>query len=126
MKEYQVNKIVKIYIIFSIFYSLIGRVIPIKQLIGEGLNSMLYILLAGIGALLLLVDLFTTKKWYKGKYISVLYCFVAIIGISSLVNIRYGFSDNLKTIVWTIIQIGLIYTFYTRFSKKELTQFFGF
>lgn len=124
MKENQINTIVKLYIIFSIFYSLIGRVIPIKQLIGEGVNSLIYILLAGIGALLLLVDLFTTKKWYKGKYIIVLYCFVVIIGISSLINIKYGFFDNLKTIVWTTIQIGLIYTFYTRFSREELIQFF--
>ena len=124
MKENQINKIVKLYIIFSIFYSLIGRVIPIKQLIGEGVNSLIYILLAGIGALLLLVDLFTTKKWYKGKYIIVLYSFVVIIGISSLINIKYGFSDNLKTIVWTTIQIGLIYTFYTRFSREELIRFF--
>lgn len=124
MKENKINKIIRIYIIISIIYSFVGRVIPLKQAVGEQLNGLIYILLAGIGALLLLLDFFTTKKWCKGKYIVVLYGFVVIVGISSLINIRYGFVDNMKTIVWTIIQIGLIYTFYTRFSKQELVHFF--
>lgn len=123
INENKINKGVQVYIVISILYSFVGRVIPIKQLSGESINGWIYISLAGIGVLFLLVDFFTTKKWYKGKWIAVLYAFIVIMGISSIINIKYGFVDNAKTIVWTTIQIGLIYTFYTRYSKEDLIIF---
>lgn len=123
MKERIVNHAVMLYIVVSIAVCCIGRIIPINKLIGTNLNSMMFNLLAFFGAMLLFIDFFTTKCWKKGKNIFVLYGFVCIIFLSSVWNYRYGVVDNVKTIVWTIIQIGLIYTFYNRFDRSEVTIF---
>lgn len=123
MRDEYVNKAVKLYLIGTIIITFIGRVVPIKLLIGDTIESYLYIALAMVGCVLLCVDFFITHKWRQGKYIIVLYAFVAVMLVSSVLNMSYGYVDNLKTIVWTVIQFGLFYTFYTRYDKDELIRF---
>lgn len=118
-----INKIVKIYLVLTIILTICGRIMPVKMLIGDSLESVSYIILAGMGAILLLLDLFTTRIWYKGKYVFILYTFIGVMGISSILNFQYGFVDNAKTIVWTGIQFGLIYTVYLRYAKEEMFKF---
>ena len=46
--------------------------------------------------------------------------------ISSFLNIQYGYSDNLKTIVWTCIQVAIFYSAYTRITKEKMMKFLYF
>lgn len=117
-----VNKAVEVYIIATIIYSFIGRVVPFKVFIGEEINTIMYYLLALVGGGLVAVDFFTTKEWRKGKYIGILYIFIAVMCISSVLNIEYGYIDNVKTIIWTTIEIVLIYTLYKRYEKESFVK----
>ena len=114
------NRITCGYLIITVAITLIGRIIPIKILIGPHVDALLYILLASLGAVILLFDLFSTKIWYKGANVFVLYGFIGIMAISSLLNLKYGFSDNIKTIAWTTIHFALFYTMYLRLEKKQM------
>ena len=117
------KKAVAVYIYITIIIGVLGRIVPYVTFIGSGINSLIYNLLAVSGAVLLAADFFVTKKWNKGKYVIILYGFIAVMFISSLINIKYGYFDNIKTLVWTTIQIGLFYTFYTRMAKNEVIKF---
>ncbi len=117
------NLIVKIYLVLTVIVTLLSRIVPIKVLVGERFDSIVYIVLALLGAIFLLLDVFITRKWYKGRHVFVLYGFIVVMAISTLLNIRYGLVDNIKTMVWTGIQFGLIYTMYLRSEKIEMFAF---
>lgn len=114
------NNIVCIYLYVTIAVVFIGRIIPLKNMIGTNIEGRLYVLLAFIGVGLLLLDFIGNKVWKKASYVWILYLFVCVMAISSLLNIQLGYIDNLKTMIWSIIQFGIFYTFYKRFDKRTL------
>lgn len=118
----KLNSAVCIYLFFSIAILFIGRVIPLKNMIGSRIEGILYTLLAFIGIGLLLLDFIISRVWKRARYVWILYLFICVMGISSILNIKFGYIDNLKTMVWTSIQFGIFYTLYKRFDRGTLKQ----
>lgn len=65
--------------------------------------------LVAFGGLLLLLRAVHFKSYIKTPCIFLLIAFVLSMGISSLLNARYGFIQNLQSIAWTTLQFGLLY-----------------
>lgn len=97
------------YILFYVFTLSTVTVGPVRVVFDtHPANTLIYYALAGVGALLILLDfshrqiLFTTKNCF------LLVLFLVANAVSILCNIRYGITDNLKTFFWTAIQLFLL------------------
>ena len=75
---------------------------------GASWPSLIYNGLAVGGALLLVWDFFTRRVLFKAKYCGILILFLAVTVISCVLNMEYGIADNVKTLVWSCIQIFLL------------------
>lgn len=103
MLRYQ--SILRWYMIVFISYSLTGWLgpfnlfLPIQQLVAAAL--------AVGGGLLLLLDMLTNRSFLKVPHSRWLLAFIAVLAISIVLNAQYGWSGNLKTLYWQILQVGL-------------------
>lgn len=114
---------VKIYIFALVLYQTLWQIVPVRVFL---LNTGLDIIspaLAVVGLAFLLVDIFIEKTIFQSKYCVFLIAAVVIMGISSLLYINYGWADNAKVIVWQVVQMFLIYSFYLRLNKEELQKY---
>ena len=116
-----VNYIIYVYVIAFVLYSFLGRILPISLFVGDKINSLIYIVFAVIGGGLILADFFYTKKVVMTKNFFVLILFVAAMVLSSIINCDMGYIDNIKTIIWTIIQITIFYSMYLRIDEKYIS-----
>ena len=119
LKKEFINKAVVWYAILFFCYSIIGRIVPLAALVEGPVNQALYMAFAGVGALLLFADLLTERYMFRTKYSYLLVLFLVVTGLSCVVNIKYGITDNVKTLVWTSIQLLLLYTIYIRIGKEK-------
>lgn len=117
-----VTKGICIYFFLFLLYSLTGRILPVNYFIGDKINQIIYLFFAVSGVVFIILDLVGGRYQFKGKYAKILYLFIGIMIISSLINIKFGYVENLKTIVWTYIQIALFYSLYTRIEKERLEK----
>lgn len=114
---------VKIYIFAVLLYQTLWQIVPARVFL---LNTGLDIIspaLAVLGFAFLVVDVFIEKTVFQSKYCIFLIAAVAIMGISSLLYINYGWVDNAKVIVWQIVHMFLIYSFYLRVDKEEMQKY---
>lgn len=122
-KEF-INRCVVWYAILFFCYSIIGRIVPLAVLVEGVANQLLYIIFAGVGAILLFVDFLSERYMFKTKYSYLMILFLIVTAVSSFINIEYGIADNLKTLVWTSIQLLLLYTIYIRIGKEKSIRLF--
>lgn len=108
-----------VYLVSFFCYLLVSRIIPISYMLSGTVNTILSSAFAGIGALLIIADLFTRRTLFKIKNSLFLILFIFVVGTTSLINISYGFSDNIKTIVWMGIYMFLIYSLCARFDHQK-------
>lgn len=100
------------YYLYCLFIFVIGRSINVYSLIPSVIDSAVFSILAVIGGVLILqnVIMFLRKRDHL-EYSLLLMIFVIIMGIASLLNMRYGIFGNLKAIVWSAIYFFVIYGF---------------
>lgn len=125
MQKYKVllDKCIGIYLVFNIVYNLFGWVVPIKEVTPEALDSAVYAVMGILGALLVLADVILNRYWLKTKYCWLLYAFLCVMGISSILNISFGFMSNAKTIMWSLIQFTIFYSYCQRVEKEKLIRY---
>lgn len=111
---------VKIYISAVLLYQTLWQIVPVRVfLCNTGLDAISSVL-AVLGFAFLAVDIFIERTAVKSKYSVFLIAAVAVMGLSSLVYINYGWVDNAKVIVWQVVQMFLIYSFYLRMDRERL------
>lgn len=108
-----------IYIICFFIYLLINRVVPLTYAITDNANAFFSMALAGIGVFLVAQDLFTDRVMFKTRFFVMPFIFLSVLAISDLVNIKYGWSDNLKTAIWFCIQFFVFYSLVTRLGSEK-------
>lgn len=125
MQKYKVllDKCIGIYLVFNIVYNLFGWVVPIKEVTPEALDSAVYAVMGILGALLVLADVILNRYWLKTKYCWLLYAFLCVMGISSILNLSFGFMSNAKTIMWSLIQFTIFYSYCQRVEKEKLIRY---
>ena len=78
-----------------------------------------------LGCALIVVDFFTTKKIWQGKYSGFLYAILVLAAVSSLRMIEYGAKENLFKLCWAGIQFVLMYSCVYRTDCKKFKKFFA-
>ena len=117
---------VKIYIFALVLYQTLWQIVPVRVFL---LNTGLDIIspaLAVLGFAFLVADVFIEKTVFQSKYCIFLIAVVAIMGISSLLYINYGWIDNAKVIVWQVVQMFLLYSLYLRMDSKQIKIYLGY
>ena len=107
-----------IYLILFSTYLLFSRIVPIAYSF-DSIDGLLSMGFAGIGGLLILQDFLTDRYLFKVRFSWVLFLFLGVLTISNILNIQYGWADNLKTTVWFCIQCFVLYTTSLRLEKEK-------
>ena len=113
MKREKISKVFEItrtaYITLYLTFIALMEVISFCNIINAtNLPSMIYNFLAVFGGVLLLSDFCFKGVLFKHKYAGIIVLFFAAMVFSIIANMKYGFGDNLKTLVWCAIQIFLV------------------
>ena len=127
MKKFRktMDVLIIFYLLFNIVYNLFGWIVPVKLMTPETVDSFIYIVMGIMGAVLAAVDVILNSYWKKTRYCWILYAFLAVMGISTVLNMSFGYMSNLKTIVWTGIQFVLFYSLYQRIDKEKAMRYLG-
>lgn len=104
-----IKKIHQIYV-FILLVCLFMRYISFYALVPPLLDSILFSSLAIVGFGIITIDIFKIDKLYSYKRDTYLVLFLISLLITSLVNINYGIFQNLKFIVWTAINLLILYS----------------
>ncbi|MBQ5711638.1 MAG: O-antigen ligase family protein [Oscillospiraceae bacterium] len=76
-----------------------------------------------LGGALIVVDLFTTKRIWQGKYSLFLYGILALAALASVRMISYGMKENIFKLCWMSIQFVLMYSCAYRRDRKTLIKY---
>lgn len=95
------------YVLFYVLFTGLAAFIPVRLII-DGHAGVIYDLLAAGGVLLMLIDLLGRQKMFRSAGSTFLVVFMVCYLISLIANIRYGYADNVKTMVWTAIQFFVL------------------
>lgn len=92
-------------------------------------NKVVTVLSTGIvilGVALLLYRFINFKKYINFYGFIILIVFVFAYFVSTVVNIEFGFVGNIKTMIWSAFQFGLLYALdYNGDIEKERKDYFG-
>ncbi len=114
-----IKKIHKIYI-FTFLICLFMRYVSFYALVPPLLDSLLFSSLAIVGFGIIVFDIFKIDRLYNHKRDIYLVLFLISLFITSLINIHYGFFQNLKFINWTAINFFILYS-YDKFEDVQET-----
>lgn len=113
------NRAKFLYLYIFFVFLLLNKLI-ISQYISEKFYSIAFASFAAAGCLLLLIDLLTHRDVLRLPYGFLLLLFLVICGISSIINVEYGLTSNIKTLVWTAIQMFLLTTVAIQKDKNQI------
>ncbi len=76
-----------------------------------------------LGGGLILLDLFTTKRLWQGKFSWLLYGICLVAAMASIRMMEYGIRENLFKLCWAAIYFALVYSLPYRMSREALHRF---
>ena len=110
--------------IFKILYLILG-LLSFNNLFSGSLFLTIYsVLLTLVGGVYLVIRIFHFNKYRKTKGLVSLILFVASFAVSSLLNAKYGLTENIKGGIWMVFQFFLLYAYDERMSKDEAKREF--
>lgn len=107
--------------IFTLLICLSMRYISFYALVPPLIDSVLFSSLGIIGFGIIILDIIKIDKLYGHKRDIYLVLFLISLLITSLVNINYGFFQNLKFIIWTSINLFILYS-HDKFDNNQETD----
>lgn len=99
------------YYLYLFFIGMVIRIINFYSLLPQTFDSVFYKIIGILGVLLLLLDAFVNIRGKSFPYNLLLSMYVLVLIITAFVNRQYGLGENLKTIMWTVLQYFVIYQF---------------
>lgn len=120
-----IDVLIIFYLLFNTIYNLFGWIVPIKLVTPENVDSFIYIVMGLSGVCLIAADVILNPYWKKTRYCWLLYAFLVVMGISTTLNLSFGYMSNLKTIIWTGIQFILFYSIYQRMNREKAMRYLG-
>lgn len=119
-REVKSTKIVNAYVFFFITYLLLTRFPTFMSIIGEMLNKIISGVFIFGGLLLCIERIIENRIQLKNKYVICLGIWWIITAISTVLNMKYGYIDNVKMLIWMLIQIFICFSF-EEYKKNEFT-----
>ncbi|MBF0715447.1 O-antigen ligase family protein [Gemelliphila palaticanis] len=112
------NYVVKVYIYLTIICHILFLMSPIVTfIVGTPLYSFQKYF-AGIGILLVLIDIIFYRFIFKLKYAYIFYSIFFVSIVSSLYTVKYGIKHNLFDILWYFIIVSIFYSYTLRLDKE--------
>ena len=97
-----------VYILVYMLFTALNKFIPFVTHADSSIGAAMYNCLAILGAVLLAADFFTKRNMFRVRYNGVLLLFFCAYLLSAIYNIKYGWADNAKTLVWMLIQTFML------------------
>lgn len=121
-KEQIFKKVEEIYIIAFLIYLLLNSILPYVNIGISIIKNGISIVFMGIGGILILYNLFFKRELFKQNHGALLWCFIIICIISSATMLKYGYMNNIKTILWSSILFGVLYTYAMKNQQKDIER----
>lgn len=112
-------------VVFTIMFMVVGFLQCSCLTFGKPIISIVQWPTIFFGGLLVLYRLLFLKKFIRVKSIFLLVGFIASFILSMVVNIKYGFYENFKGLIFIVFQIGVVYAFDTEKSAEKLIKKFN-
>lgn len=123
-REYPtVDAIIIAYAATVLVFQVLMQISPFMTLLAKTPLYSIQTYLGLLGGGLILLDVFTTKKIWQGKYSLFLYAILVLAALSSLRTVSYGIKENLFKLCWAAIQFVLIYSCVYRASRDKLIKY---
>lgn len=116
------NRLIKVYILFTIMCYFIFLIAPIESLIMYTPFYSFQKYLGVIGCILLFFDLLLTRIIFKGKRVLYLYLICLFSFFSSVITLKYGIKENLFTLTWTLLLFSLFYNYSIRENNEKIKK----
>lgn len=114
------DRMIMIFTFCVMMYQTLYLIIPVRQFFYLTKFNYFSYLLAVCGLCLFFWDLICDRYFLKTKYSYILIVLIVVMCVSSLINYEYGFVSNIKSVIWQISQILVIFPLYKRVSKDSL------
>lgn len=111
--------------LFKISYLLLAFATFNSFVFGKPVVSVLVAVTFGLGSILMLERLVHWRVYIGMPYLIWLILFIVSFAISTIINMQYGFLENVKWIVWTSFQMLLLYARRTDESTDKYKREFG-
>lgn len=111
------------YYLYLFFAGMVIRVINFYSLLPQTFDSIFFKFLGVLGILLLFLDILINIRRKSFPYNLLLSLYILVLIITSFVNRKYGLGENLKTIMWAVLQYFVIYQF--AFDNPNNERFFN-
>ncbi len=110
-KEYPlVDLAVLTYVAFTLSFQLLLQISPFVSWLATTPIYSMQTYLGILGGGLIVLDIFTTKKIWQGKYAYLLYGILALAALASLRMFSYGVKENVFKLCWAAVQFVLVYS----------------
>lgn len=108
------------YYLYIFFVGMIIRAINLYSLLPQTFDSIFFRFIGIGGLVLLFLDFCTKIKHSKFHYNVLLILYMTVLILTSFINRKYGVGENLKTIMWSMLQYFLIYQFAFENPNKKI------
>lgn len=121
LRKYEnlLDKIKGWYLVVFATFLLLSRMVCFVELVSNRLNGLCYLVGAAAGGILCVAELLLHYKRYMKKEYYLLAFFVLVCLISSFLFREYGLGDNVKTLMWTVLQLFLFTSILPYGDKKN-------
>ena len=117
-----VKQIENIYIVVFFAYLLLNSILPYTNIQPAIIRNVISMGFMAIGILLLVYNLIWKREKIVHNYSWILWGFLLVCIASSIAMIKYGYIDNVKTILWMAIMFGIIYPYSLNRDKTEIKK----
>ncbi len=123
-REYPlVDTIVLIYVAVVFLVQILFQISPVMTFLASTPFYSMQAYLGVLGGALIVLDLFTTKRIWQGKYSLFLYAILVVAALASVRMISYGVKENLFKLCWTAIQFVLVYSCTYRVDREIFKKY---
>ncbi len=111
------NKTSIVYSVVVLIYQLAYTIVPVRQFLNYTGLTVISSLMAVGGVAIAVLNTMFNRKIFISKLVWLLITILGIMGVSTLLNFEYGFTQNIKTIIWQVALLLVIFT--SSFSNES-------
>ena len=122
-KEYpKIDNFVVLYVGVVLFVQTLLQISPVVTALAATPLYSIQTYLGVLGGGLIVLDLFTTKRIWQGRYSFLLLAILVFAVLATDKMIAYGLKENLFKLCWMAIQFCLVYSCAYRIPGEELEE----
>lgn len=117
-----IDNLVVLYIAVVLLFQILFQISPVMTFMTKTPLYSIQTYLGLLGAVLIVLDLFTAKRLWQGAYSVLLFGICAMAALSSVRMISYGLRENLFKLCWAAIQFAIFYPCGYRMERERLKK----